>query len=101
MRCRAGDWSAAAAAYQVLLALNPPDPVAAHCGLAQAWMALAGSRRPGRRSSALEIAPTFQPAQQLLLELNAWRVAGPPPLGAGVWFLVQFPVDGHLKGSNQ
>ena len=70
----AGDWSAAAAAYQVLLALNPPDPVAAHCGLAQAWMAL--GRKPEARKEvlrALEIAPTFQPAQQLLLELN--RVA--------------------------
>ncbi|MBP1601511.1 MAG: hypothetical protein H6Q06_1662, partial [Acidobacteria bacterium] len=70
----AGDWSAAAAAYQVLLALNPPDPVAAHCGLAQAWMAL--GRKPEARKEvlrALEIAPTFRPAQQLLLELN--RVA--------------------------
>jgi cellulose synthase operon protein C len=67
----AGDWSSAAAAYQALLALNPPDPVGAHYSLAQAWMAL--GRKPEARKEvlrALEIAPTFRPAQRLLLDLN-------------------------------
>jgi tetratricopeptide (TPR) repeat protein len=67
----AGDWAMAAAAYQVLLALNPPDPVGAHYGLAEAWLAL--GRKPEARKEvlrALELAPTFGPAQQLLLRLS-------------------------------
>lgn len=68
----AGDWATAALAYRVLLGLNPPDPVAAHYGLAQAWFAL--GRKPEARNEvlrALEIAPRFEPAQQLLLKLSA------------------------------
>jgi tetratricopeptide (TPR) repeat protein len=68
----AGDWSTAAMAYRVLLGLKPPDPVGAHCGLAQAWLAL-GNRPEARKEvlRALEIAPTFEPAQRLLLKLSA------------------------------
>ena len=67
----AGDWVTAAVAYQVLLGLNPPDPAGAHYGLAQAYLAL--GRNPEARKEvlrALEIAPTFEPAQQLLLKLS-------------------------------
>jgi tetratricopeptide (TPR) repeat protein len=67
----AGDWQAAAVAYEVLLGLNTPDPVGAHYGLAQAWLAL-GRQAEARKEilRALEIAPTFGPAQQLLLKLS-------------------------------
>ena len=67
----AGDWTTAAVAYQVLLGLKPPDPVGAHYGLAQAWLAL--GKKPEARKEvlrALEIAPTFEPAQQLLLKMS-------------------------------
>jgi len=67
----AGDWSTAAVAYQVLLGLKPKDPVGAHYGLAQAWLAL--GKKPEARKEvlrALEIAPTFEPAQHLLLKLS-------------------------------
>jgi tetratricopeptide (TPR) repeat protein len=72
-----GDWLLEAARarealreYQVALALNPPDLVTAHYRTARAWHALKSDKEA--RSAvlrALEIAPSYQPAQSLLLEL--------------------------------
>jgi tetratricopeptide (TPR) repeat protein len=66
-----GNWATAAAAYQVLLGLNPSDPAATHLNLAQAWLNL-GKRQDARREvlRALEIAPSFESAQQFLLKLS-------------------------------
>ncbi len=67
----AANWPAAIAAFQVLLGLNPPDPAGAHYNLAQAYFG-AGKKTEAKRETlrALEIAPTFEKAQQLLLKLN-------------------------------
>jgi len=67
----AGDWSAAAKAYQILVALNPPDPAGAHYELARAWLQ-SGKPREAKREvlRALEIAPSFEKAQALLLKLS-------------------------------
>jgi Flp pilus assembly protein TadD len=56
--------------YQVALALNPPDLATAHYRTARALHALKSDTEA--RSAvlrALEIAPSFKPAQTLLLEL--------------------------------
>jgi cellulose synthase operon protein C len=67
----AANWPAAIAAYQVALGLNPPDPAGAHYSLAMAFF---GAGKPADAKletlRALEIAPTFEKAQQLLLKLN-------------------------------
>jgi cellulose synthase operon protein C len=57
--------------FTVLLALNTQDPAVAHLGIARA-QALAGNLSVARRQvlQALEIAPHFRPAQNLLLELR-------------------------------
>ncbi|MBZ5495294.1 MAG: tetratricopeptide repeat protein [Acidobacteriia bacterium] len=67
----AENWPAAIAASQVLIGLNPPDPAAAHYNLARAFFG-AGKKAEAKRETlrALEIAPTFEKAQQLLLKLN-------------------------------
>jgi cellulose synthase operon protein C len=69
---QAANWPAAVAAYQVALGLNPPDPAGAHYNLA---MAFYGAGKPADAKletlRSLEIAPTFEKAQQLLLKLNA------------------------------
>jgi tetratricopeptide (TPR) repeat protein len=67
----AGNWPAAIAAYQVLLGLNPPDPADAHYNLARALLG-AGKKDEAKREvlRSLEIAPTFEKAQQLLLKIN-------------------------------
>ncbi len=67
----AANWSAAIAAYQVNLGLNPPDPAGAHYNLARAYFG-AGKKAEAKLETlrALEIAPTYEPAQQLLLKLN-------------------------------
>ncbi len=67
----ASEWAVAAAAYHALLGLNPPDPAGAHFGLARACLAL-GRKQEARKEvlKALEIAPTFEPAQELLLKLK-------------------------------
>ena len=67
----AGNWAEAATAYQVLVDLDPPDPAGAHYNLARAWHALgrnAEAKREVLRS--LEIAPTFEKAQAMLLKLS-------------------------------
>jgi tetratricopeptide (TPR) repeat protein len=56
--------------YRVALALQPADAATAHYRLARALVAL--ERNKEARSAvlrALEIAPSFRPAQQLLLQL--------------------------------
>jgi tetratricopeptide (TPR) repeat protein len=67
----AGNWLAAIAAYQVLVALNPTDPAEAHYNLARAFLG-AGKRAEAKLETvrALEIAPTYEKAQELLLKLS-------------------------------
>jgi tetratricopeptide (TPR) repeat protein len=57
--------------YKVLLALNPHDTASANFGIARALHSL-GNRAESRRHllEALETAPHFRPAQDLLLELS-------------------------------
>jgi tetratricopeptide (TPR) repeat protein len=57
--------------YQVLLALNPHDTATANFGIARALNSL-GDRAQSRRYllDALETAPHYRPAQDLLLELS-------------------------------
>jgi tetratricopeptide (TPR) repeat protein len=67
----AGNWEGAVEAYQILLGLNPTDPAEAHYNLAHAlWER--GSKSEAKREvlRALEIAPTFAKAQDLLLKLS-------------------------------
>ena len=66
----AGDAKRAVTEYQVLLALNPHDLANAHFRLAKAY--LGADHKAGGREQllyALEIAPGFREAQQLLLEI--------------------------------
>jgi len=66
----AGDAKGAVTEYQALLAMNPHDLANAHFRLAKAY--LAADNKPSGREQllyALEIAPGFREAQQLLLEI--------------------------------
>lgn len=67
-----GDWGTAIASYQVLVGLNPIDPASAHFNLARALYG-SGKKQEAKREvlRALEIAPHFEKAQQLLLKLSA------------------------------
>ncbi len=67
----AGDWSKAVSACQVLVALHPPDPAEAQYNLAKAYVGL-GRKQEARRAvlKSLEIAPSFEKAQQLLLQIS-------------------------------
>lgn len=55
--------------YEIITALDDTDPVTSHTDLAQAYLR-GGQRADAKRHSllALEIAPTYQPAQEVLLE---------------------------------
>jgi tetratricopeptide (TPR) repeat protein len=57
--------------FQAALAARPPDPVSARCDLAEAYL-LAGRRDEARREllAALETAPTYERAQDLLLRAS-------------------------------
>jgi cellulose synthase operon protein C len=69
------NWPAAIAAFQVLVGLNPPDPAGAYYNLARAYFSagkLAEAKRETLRS--LEIAPTFEKAQELLLKLSGKQI---------------------------
>jgi tetratricopeptide (TPR) repeat protein len=56
--------------YRAVLALNPPDRAEAHYRLASAYWKLSDIANARREIlSALEIAPGYRPAQQLLLEM--------------------------------
>ncbi len=67
-----GNTSEAIREFRVEIALAPPDLAEAHFNLARALEA-AGNRREARREvvRALEIAPGFEKAQELLLKLRA------------------------------
>ncbi len=66
-----GNWLAAVRAYRVLVGLNPSDPAEAHYNLACALLGT-GDRSEAKREvlKALEIAPSYEKAQQLLLQLS-------------------------------
>jgi tetratricopeptide (TPR) repeat protein len=63
------DYERAIRGFKVLTALDATDPVAAYTDLAQAYLA-GGHKKEAKRAalSALEIAPTFEPAQDVLLD---------------------------------
>lgn len=62
------DSAAAAREFKAALLTNAPDKAAAHCDLAEAYL-MAGRPADAKKEalSALEIAPTFERAQDLLL----------------------------------
>jgi cellulose synthase operon protein C len=64
------DTAEAVRAFRSALAANPPDRAAAHLELAEAYMA-AGQLADAKRETlaALEIAPSFERAQDLLLKI--------------------------------
>ncbi len=66
-----GRWPAAIAAHRALVALNASDAAGAHYNLARALRA-SGDRPAAKREvlRALEIAPSFMKAQELLLTLS-------------------------------
>jgi tetratricopeptide (TPR) repeat protein len=66
-----GAWPEAIAAYKALMGLDPSEAAGAHFNLARALLA-AGNGRESKREvlRALEIAPTFRRAQELLLRLS-------------------------------
>ena len=64
------DPPAAVRAFRAALAAKPPDVAVAHYDLAQAYL-LGGQNADAKRETlqALEIAPSFEPAQDLLLKI--------------------------------
>ena len=63
------DTSTALREFKAALALGPADKAAAHCDLGEAYL-LAGQAADAKKEAlaALEIAPTFERAQELLLK---------------------------------
>jgi tetratricopeptide (TPR) repeat protein len=68
---RLGEWRKAVRARQAVLGLGPADRAEAHYRLARDWFE-AGEREAARREvlRALDIAPAFQRAQELLLRIR-------------------------------
>ena len=66
---KAADYERAIREYKILTALEVTDPVRAYTDLAQAYLA-GGYKKQAKRAalSALEIAPTFERAQNILLD---------------------------------
>ena len=66
-----GAWESAASAFRAQLGLEVSDPAGAHYNLARALFS-SGNRREARREvlRALEIAPSYIEAQELLLEIS-------------------------------
>ena len=64
------DAGAAIRAFRAALASQPPDKAVAHFDLAQAYL-LGGQSADAKRETleALEVAPSFEPAQDLLLKI--------------------------------
>jgi tetratricopeptide (TPR) repeat protein len=60
----------AAREFRVALAAGPADPAAAHCDLAESYL-MSGDKDQAKRQTlaALEIAPSYERAQELLLKL--------------------------------
>jgi len=79
----AGDVESAIRAYQAVLAAKPLDPAASHYNLARAYRQ---AQRPGDARDqlllALEAAPSFRPAQKMLLELASPKSLSAPRPGA-------------------
>jgi tetratricopeptide (TPR) repeat protein len=65
------NWPEAISAYRALAGLNPSDAAEAHFNLARAFLA-SGKKQEAKREvlQALEIAPTYAKALELLLKLN-------------------------------
>jgi len=63
------DYERAVRGFKILTALEITDPVGAYTDLARAYLA-GGNKREAKNTalSALEIAPTFEPAQNILLD---------------------------------
>jgi tetratricopeptide (TPR) repeat protein len=74
---RSGNTDQAIAAYRKLLLLDPPDPVDAHFQLARLLHARGNADAEAKRQvlMALEDAPRFRAAQELLLELQPQSTA--------------------------
>ena len=67
---REGNLDAAIVEFEVALAVNPVDPVAAYCDLAEAYLATNRlNEAKWATLNALEIAPTYERAQELLLDI--------------------------------
>jgi Tfp pilus assembly protein PilF len=68
------DHDAASREFRTVLALKPVDQAAAHADLAESYLR-GGNQAEARRQTlaALEIAPSYQRAQDLLLELAGKR----------------------------
>jgi len=67
----AGRMAQAAREYQAILATNPLDVAGAHFNLARTYYKM--NDRPRTRKhllAALEAAPSYRPAQRLLLEIT-------------------------------
>jgi Tfp pilus assembly protein PilF len=60
--------------FRTVIALKPIDPAVAHTDLAESYLK-AGKRDDAKRQTlaALEIAPTYERAQDLLLKLSEAR----------------------------
>ncbi len=76
---RLGRWPEAVRERRAVVALGPTDRAEALYRLAQAWLG-AGSTDEARRSvvQALEVAPGFARAQDLLLDIQSRRARGTP-----------------------
>jgi len=77
---RAKDSAMALREFKVALAVGPADRASAHCDLAEAYL-LAGRAADAKKEAlaALEIAPTFERAQEILLK----AIDGGPPSPVG------------------
>ncbi len=65
-----GEFGKAIVEFEVALAVDPVDRVAAHCDLAEAYLAVGRLDEAKRQTlAALEIAPTYERAQELLLDV--------------------------------
>jgi tetratricopeptide (TPR) repeat protein len=66
---RSRDAGVAMREFKVALAIGPADRASAHCDLAESYL-LAGRPADAKREAlaALEIAPSFERAQELLLK---------------------------------
>ena len=69
-RCSEKMRPAAIRAFRAALASQPPDKAVAHYDLAQAYL-LGGQSADAKRETleALDVAPSFEPAQDLLLKI--------------------------------
>ena len=70
MAMERGDVDTAVLEFEVALAVDPVDRVAAHCDLAESYLS-AGNLDGAKREAlnALEMAPTYERAQELLLRV--------------------------------